>query len=46
MNKTEKQAYKDAYLNGYDNAMSDVSNTLDYINYQLAKINAAQESSK
>ena len=42
MNKTEKQAYKDAYLNGYDNAMSDVQNTLDYINYQLAKIEAAK----
>ena len=43
VNKTEKQAYTDAYNNGYENAMVDVKNTLDYINYQLAKINAFEK---
>ena len=44
--KTEKQAYADAYTNGYENALSDVENTLDYINYQLAFIKQWEEDHK
>ena len=36
--KTEQQAFKEAFQNGYEIAMSDVQNTLDYINYRLAEI--------
>ena len=35
--------YTDGYNNGYKNALSDVDNTLDYINHQLAFINEWKE---
>ena len=42
-NKTERMHYIDGYQNGYENALSDVDNTLDYINHQLAFINEWKE---
>ena len=42
-NKTEHMQYIDGYQNGYENALSDVDNTLDYINHQLAFIKQWEE---
>ena len=42
-NKTEHMHYTDGYNNGYKNALSDVDNTLDYINHQLAFIKQWEE---
>ena len=42
-NKTEHMQYMDGYNNGYKNALSDVDNTLDYINHQLAFIKEWKE---
>ena len=42
-NKTEHMQYTDGYQNGYENALSDVDNTLDYINHQLAFIKQWEE---
>ena len=35
--------YMDGYQNGYENALSDVDNTLDYIKHQLAFIKQWEE---